>query len=141
MLNAKNLGVALAVFVATPSLCFAGDPATTTRSSSSSIPSASNIEDRKGDTASATPLVMSVDELADVSAGAAAPTNVVTNQNVSALNTGNAVNAANVTSGMISFAGSALSGYNGIGNFVMNTGNNNNLQGSLSVNIVGLPSQ
>nr|WP_312052894.1 hypothetical protein [Brevundimonas diminuta] len=30
----------------------------------------------------------------------------------------------------------AFSGFNGIGNFVMNSGNNNNLQGAITINIV-----
>ncbi len=85
-----------------------------------------------------TPLPMTLDDLGEVSAGTGADNNVVSRQQLTAVNSGNSVNAASVTTGTISLEGSALSGYNGVGNFVMNTGNNNNLQGSLSVNISGV---
>jgi hypothetical protein len=60
----------------------------------------------------------------------------LTEQDLTAVNSGNQINAGVVESGSISFRDNALSGFNGIGNFVMNTGNNNNLQGSISVTIV-----
>lgn len=84
------------------------------------------------------PTPMTIDDLSGVSAGAGAENDVVSRQQLTAVNSGNSVNAATVTTGTISLEGSALSGYNGVGNFVMNTGNNNNLQGSLSVNISGV---
>ncbi len=91
-----------------------------------------------------TPAPMASDDLASVSAGTGVDVNVVTsqtfsNQQLSATNTGNTVIADKVTNGDISFSGDALNGYSGVGNFVMNTGNNNNLQGSVSVTIGGLP--
>jgi hypothetical protein len=57
-------------------------------------------------------------------------------QDLTAINTGNRIEAGTVGSGAISMSGSALSGFSGIGNFVMNTGHNNNLQGSINVTIV-----
>ena len=63
----------------------------------------------------------------------------VTNQNLTALNTGNSVNAASVVNGQVSIDANAFSGFSGLGNFVINTGNNNNLQGSMSVNIIMTP--
>ena len=90
------------------------------------------------------PAPMATDDLASVSAGTGVDVNIVTsqtfsNQQLSATNTGNTVIADKVTNGDISFSGDALNGYSGVGNFVMNTGNNNNLQGSVSVTIGGLP--
>ena len=92
----------------------------------------------------AAPAPMASDDLASVSAGTGVDVNIVTsqtfsNQQLSATNTGNTVIADKVTNGDISFSGDALTGYSGVGNFVMNTGNNNNLQGSVSVTIGGLP--
>ena len=86
----------------------------------------------------AAPKPLAADELADVSAGQAA-TVALTNQALSALNVGNSINANVVRSGDISFSAQALSNFAGIGNFVVNTGANNNLQGSLSVTVVAAP--
>ena len=61
---------------------------------------------------------------------------VASDQLLKATNSGNSVNANTVGSGGITFAGGAFAGYNGIGNFVMNTGHNNNLQGAITINIV-----
>jgi hypothetical protein len=63
----------------------------------------------------------------------------VTNQNLTALNSGNSVNAASVVNGQVTLEANAFSGFSGLGNFVINTGNNNNLQSSMSVNIVMTP--
>jgi hypothetical protein len=63
----------------------------------------------------------------------------VTNQNLTALNTGNSVNAASVVNGAVTLQANAFSGFSGLGNFVINTGNNNNLQGSMSINIIMAP--
>jgi len=63
----------------------------------------------------------------------------ISNQNLTAVNSGNSVNANNVTNGPVSVDANAFSGFAGMGNFVINTGNNNNLQGSMSVNIIMTP--
>jgi hypothetical protein len=57
-------------------------------------------------------------------------------QNLSATNSGNSVEADSVTTGDIVLSADSFSGFSGIGNFVMNTGNNNNLQGTVSVVVV-----
>jgi len=82
---------------------------------------------------------MAADDLDSVSAGKSVEVNVLTNQQLTASNSGNAVNAQSVVNGDISLSGSALNGYSGVGNFVMNTGNNNNVQGSVSVTIASSP--
>ena len=61
---------------------------------------------------------------------------VASDQLLKATNSGNSVTANTVGSGGITFAGGAFAGYNGIGNFVMNTGHNNNLQGAITINLV-----
>ena len=60
----------------------------------------------------------------------------ITDQDLVAVNTGNTITANSVGSGAITLRDSALSGFGGVGNFVMNTGHNNNLQSTVSVTIV-----
>lgn len=79
--------------------------------------------------------VMSEDDLGDV-AGQGVEVNVLTDQDLTAVNSGNIVNADVITNGSINFTQGALSGFSGVGNFVSNTGNNNNLQGSISVTVI-----
>ena len=81
---------------------------------------------------------MSLEELGEISAEGAV-TNVVTTQDLNATNSGNTIIAGTVQNGDINFSGNALTGFSGVGNFVTNTGNNNNLQGSISVTITGAP--
>ena len=64
---------------------------------------------------------------------------IVSEQTLQAVNSGNTVAGSVVGSGDISFNAGALADFNGIGNFTMNTGHNNNLQSSISVNIVMAP--
>lgn len=61
---------------------------------------------------------------------------VLSDQNLSATSSGNTVNAQVLNSGDIQFTSGALQGFNGVGNFVVNTGANNNLQGAISITIV-----
>lgn len=76
--------------------------------------------------------------LSDMS-GRGATNVALTEQDLTAINAGNTINAASVGSGAITLRDNALSGFNGVGNFVMNTGHNNNLQGSVSVTIIVSP--
>ncbi|HYD88427.1 MAG TPA: hypothetical protein VEA80_13205 [Vitreimonas sp.] len=59
-------------------------------------------------------------------------------QTLTATNSGNTVTGQTIGSGDIVFNSDAMSGFDGIGNFVLNTGHNNNLQGSISV-VIALP--
>ena len=86
------------------------------------------------------PTPMSDRDLAGISGGAALQIQALTRQKLTAAVSGNSLNADTIESGAINFSANALSGFNGIGNFVINTGNNNVLQGSLSVTIVTAPS-
>jgi hypothetical protein len=86
------------------------------------------------------PQPMSPDMLAAESAQGATNT-ILTEQQLNATNSGNAVIAGGaIQTGDVAFSSTALSGFAGIGNFVINTGNNNTLQGSMSVNITMTPS-
>ena len=75
-------------------------------------------------------------ELAAISGGANTVNLAHTKQTLTALNTGNQVNGESIVTGNVNVDPSAFNGFNGVGNFVFNTGNNNNLQGSLSVTIL-----
>lgn len=80
---------------------------------------------------------LSTDALAGLSGGAEpSEPKPVSLQILTATNSGNAINADTVSSGAITLSGSVLSQATGVGNYVFNTGHNNNLQGSVTVNII-----
>jgi hypothetical protein len=81
---------------------------------------------------------LNVDDLAKLSGGKEVVSSL-TDQDLTAINTGNTITATTVGSGNISLSGGALSNFNGVGNFVMNTGHNNNLQSSMSVTVIMAP--
>ncbi|MET0338435.1 MAG: hypothetical protein ABW063_11840 [Caulobacter sp.] len=60
-------------------------------------------------------------------------------QHLSATNTGNSVSGQTVISGEVNFGPGSLQNFNGVGNFVVNTGANNNLQGAINITIVTGP--
>jgi hypothetical protein len=82
---------------------------------------------------------LSADGLSAIRAGEAPQLTVANRQSVTALSSGNSVEADSVISGNVDFSQNAFSGFSGIGNIVVNTGNNNVIQGTLSVTVVGLP--
>ncbi len=84
-------------------------------------------------TTSSLPQPLSPSDLAHLSGGSSI---ALTNQNLDAINAGNQINAGSVNTGDINVPDGAFNGFNGVGNFVFNTGNNNNLQGTLSVTIL-----
>lgn len=57
-------------------------------------------------------------------------------QVLNATSVGNSVNGNEVGSGSIALEGDAFSNFNGVANVVVNTGHNNTLQGSVSVNVI-----
>ena len=61
---------------------------------------------------------------------------VLSEQDLVAVNNGNTISADRVSSGPISIGPSAFDGFAGVGNFVINSGHNNNLQGAITINIV-----
>lgn len=78
-------------------------------------------------------------ELAQVRAGTDTTYQAVSAQTLAATNSGNSVTAEALNTGQIGFSSGSLSGFSGIGNFVLNTGNNNNLQGAITINVVVSP--
>lgn len=95
--------------------------------------------------ASATPAsadeteLLSLEDMNALSGGTGVEVLVDTVQVLTATNTGNTVTGDVVSSGEVNIGSGAFSGYDGIGNFVINTGHNNNLQSSMSVSIVLAP--
>ncbi len=84
---------------------------------------------------------LSPEALADLSGGAEpSDPKPISLQILTANNSGNSINADSVSSGAITLSGQVLSQATGVGNYVFNTGHNNNLQGSVTVNIImGVP--
>jgi hypothetical protein len=78
-------------------------------------------------------------EMASLSGGEGVDVAVLTRQQLTGTTSGNTVNAGTVTSGTVNFSDNALSGFRGIGNFVVNTGANNTLQGAINISVVTAP--
>jgi hypothetical protein len=80
--------------------------------------------------------VMSLEDMEDLSGGTGVTAIIDTNQVLTAINAGNSVSGNVVGSGQVNIGAGAFSGYEGIGNFVINTGHNNNLQSSMNVSVL-----
>lgn len=80
--------------------------------------------------------VMSLEDLSEMSGGSALENAILTEQTLQALVQGNRVTGYIVGSGDIRLGSNAFSGFEGIGNFVLNTGHNNALQSSMNVSIL-----
>jgi hypothetical protein len=78
-------------------------------------------------------------EMAEASGGQGVTVEVLTRQQLVGTTTGNTVNAGTLTSGAVAFDANALDGFSGVGNFVINTGANNTLQGAINLSIVTTP--
>ena len=87
----------------------------------------------------ASPTLLSAEEMSSVHAGAETEATVLTTQQLTGTTSGNSITAGTVTSGAIGFSPDALNGFSGVGNFVVNTGANNTLQGSINISIVAAP--
>ena len=86
---------------------------------------------------SAAPVAIADDDLADLNGREGGnQTTVMSEQDLVAVNNGNTITAGSVDSGRISIERGAFDGFTGIGNFVINSGHNNNLQGAITINIV-----
>lgn len=96
-------------------------------------------------TASASPApadeteLLSLEDMNALSGGTGVEIVIDTGQVLTATNTGNTVTGDTVGSGAVTLGSGTFSGYDGIGNFVINTGHNNNLQSSMNVSIVLAP--
>ena len=82
---------------------------------------------------------MSTEEMAAASGGQGVSVEVLTRQQLNGSTSGNTVNAGTITSGPVSFGADALDGFSGVGNFVINTGANNTLQGAINISVVTTP--
>lgn len=83
--------------------------------------------------------VLSAEDMDALSGGTGVEVVTITDQTLSAINQGNVIVGDRVGSGNASIGANAFSGYSGLGNFVINTGHNNNLQSSMSVSVVLTP--
>jgi len=96
-------------------------------------------------TASASPApadeteLLSLEDMDALAGGTGIEVVIDTGQVLTATNTGNSVTGDTVSSGQVNLGSGAFSGYDGIGNFVINTGHNNNLQSSMNVSVVLTP--
>lgn len=84
----------------------------------------------------AAPVALSLEELSEEHGRQGVYIHADSTQALNAVNSGNSITAGHVGSGDIALTEGAFAGFAGIGNFVINTGHNNNLQGSLSIMIV-----
>jgi len=85
------------------------------------------------------PARLSAGELSESRAGQTSVISVLSRQQLDGTTSNNSIQAGTLTAGAVSFSSNALQNYSGVGNFVINTGANNTLQGSISVNIVAQP--
>jgi len=83
--------------------------------------------------------VLEDSDLAELSGGQAVTVTAQTTQTLTSTSTGNTVTGGTIGSGEVSIGAGAFSGYSGIGNFVINTGHNNTLQGSIGVTVAITP--
>jgi len=83
--------------------------------------------------------VLSTDDMDALAGGTGVDIVMITDQTLTALNSGNTVIGETVGSGQVNLGSGAFSGYSGLGNFVINTGHNNNLQSSMSVSVILAP--
>lgn len=81
---------------------------------------------------------LSPQELEGISGGDAVINDAYTKQTLTATVSNSTIGAESIETGTINFEPNSLN-FHGIGNFVLNTGNNNVLQGSLSVTILSGP--
>lgn len=82
---------------------------------------------------------LSLEDMDALAGGTGVDIITITDQTLTATNTGNTVTGDVVGSGQVTLGSGAFSGYSGLGNFVINTGHNNNLQSSMSVSVVLAP--
>ncbi len=83
--------------------------------------------------------LLSSEDMGALSGGTGVEVMIDTGQVLTATNSGNSVTGDVVSSGQVNIGSGAFSGYDGIGNFVINTGHNNNLQSSMNVSVVLTP--
>jgi hypothetical protein len=85
------------------------------------------------------PEVLSPEDMASLSGGTGVEVVVITEGTLRAVNSGNSIAGDTIGSGQVEIGQGAFSGYAGLGNFVINTGHNNNLQSSMNVSVTLAP--
>lgn len=83
--------------------------------------------------------LLSVEDMEALAGGTGVEVIVDTSTVATAVNSGNTVSGDVVSSGQVNIGANAFSGYSGLGNFVINTGHNNNLQSNMAVSVVLAP--
>lgn len=114
----------IAAVLATPALA---DPAPASRGAPTAV---------EGEAQGA---VLTEEEMRQISGGQEVLVETVTSQTLTGSSSGNSITAQSYASGAVTFSAEALDGFNGIGNFVINTGANNTLQGAINVSVVTVP--
>jgi hypothetical protein len=82
---------------------------------------------------------LSPEDMEAATGGQGVSIEALTQQQLSGVTSGNTVTAGTLTSGQVTFGPGALDGFHGVGNFVINTGANNTLQGAINISIVTAP--
>jgi hypothetical protein len=122
-----------------PTAATAGDPAETAAVAPETAPiEQTSTHMQVADAQAEADSALSLEELEELRGGEAIVIQYTT-QTLTAVNSGNSVNGDTIGSGAVNLGSGAFNGYDGIGNFVINTGHNNNLQGSISVSIAMTP--
>lgn len=80
-----------------------------------------------------------MEDMDALAGGTGVDVTVITEGTLDAVNSGNTVSGDVVGSGQVDIGQAAFSGYSGLGNFVINTGHNNNLQSSMNVSVTLAP--
>jgi hypothetical protein len=83
--------------------------------------------------------VLSAEEMDAMSGRQGVQVDVMTSQQITGSTSGNTITAETINTGDVSFSDGALGGFNGVGNFVINTGANNTLQGAINLSVVTTP--
>ncbi len=83
--------------------------------------------------------LLSMEDMGALAGGTGVDVTTITESTLNAVNSGNTVTGDVVSSGQVNIGSAAFSGYSGLGNFVINTGHNNNLQSSMNVSVVLAP--
>jgi hypothetical protein len=84
-------------------------------------------------------IALSEADLAALSGGEKITVSLLSNQQLTGTTTGNTITADTLNTGAITFGQQALGNYAGVGNFVINTGANNTLQGAINISIITTP--
>lgn len=82
------------------------------------------------------PQPLAADELSGLTGRQGSNSTILSDQDLTAINNGNTITARSVSSGQILIGPGAFEGFAGVGNFVINSGHNNNLQGAITINVV-----